>query len=468
MSVAFPWVLWGTIGAVVGVVVAHLLSVTQPRALWLPTSRFVPDRAVRAVSRANTPRDVPLLMVRVLLLLCIGCALAGVTWLGARRESVRTMLAIDGRAIVAGDRVLLVRAITDALQRAARNNAPVRAVLLGDTLVHVSDPALAAATLDSVMRARPGRASSSLGATLLRARRAAPALANGADSVALVVMSLERADVTAAALESIRATWPGRIEFVPVPPRARPDDSASRRDQVLVRASADDVVAAAYQRWPDLAAARTLVVRDSVTDADSVAASSGAAVVVWMSEAIPPQWLRLTDTADATAFAIVAADGALVAPMRRIARAPQASRALVWWPDGSAAATEETLGAGCVRWVGFAPPPGDALLSVEARPVLAALASACGELLSIGTAPALDSAQLRQLAGVGALATRAGLDATSPPPVSPLTRWLLVAALLLLVLETLMRTRADRSHDAVRSAGLHHTARDDGRHGAAA
>lgn len=208
MSVAFPWVLWGTIGAVVGVVVAHLLSVTQPRALWLPTSRFVPDRAVRAVSRANTPRDVPLLMVRVLLLLCIGCALAGVTWLGARRESVRTMLAIDGRAIVAGDRVLLVRAITDALQRAARNNAPVRAVLLGDTLVHVSDPALAAATLDSVMRARPGRASSSLGATLLRARRAAPALANGADSVALVVMSLERADVTAAALSRFAPRGP--------------------------------------------------------------------------------------------------------------------------------------------------------------------------------------------------------------------------------------------------------------------
>ncbi len=439
MSVAVPWVLWGTLAAVGGVVLAHLLSVRQPRALRLPTARFIPDRAVRAVSRASSPRDVLLLLVRVLLLLCIGVALAGVSWTGAR-VPVRTLIAVEGRALSHGDST----ALADVLQRAASEYAPVSAIVVGDTVVDVTDPSRVLALMDSVLRVPRTTAPSTLAATLLRARRAAPRLADGADSVRFVLVSLERADLTTAALDPIRATWPGTIVRRAIPRKTTRQDSTTDPLQIAVRAAGDDVVSAAVAQWPDMASHRTFVIRDSMTPSDSAAAQAGAAIVVWTSDRVPPRWIALSDSVETQVSAVIAGGRALVAPLVRTARAPDNAHALLWWPDGSAAATEEALGRGCVRWVGFAAPNGDALLSADAQVVLSALSRECGTAVGMAAAPALDPALLSRMTGAGALASRASLGVSPPPALSPFTPWLLLAALVLLVVETALRSRRDR------------------------
>ncbi len=437
MSVAFPWVLWATFAAVAGVVAAHLLSVTQPRALQLPTARFVPERAVRAVSRASTPRDVLLLMVRVFALACTGIALAGVS-ADSSRVPVRTIVAVDGGALALGD----TAALHGALQRAAREFAPVGALVLGDTLVNFTDAATSEAVLDSLLRSSRSPGSATLAATLLRALRAAPSVAVGADSVRLVLVSTDRADVTSDALAPIRATWPGRIERITVPLSSDAADSEPDRLSVTVRAADDDVVAASFALWSDFGTHRVLVVRDSLQSADSAAALEGAAIVAWTRNSVPPGWNAIPDSADLPATAVVVAGQALVAPFRLVARAPDSANALIWYPDGSVAATEVPLGRGCVRWIGFDAPAGDALLSVTARALLSTLSSACGSARTAASSLVLDSAVQRQLEGRGALASSASLGAARTSAVSPLTRWLLLSALLLLVLETVLRSRA--------------------------
>lgn len=436
MNVAFPWVLWGTVVAVAGVIAAHLLSVTQPHALRLPTVRFIPVRTIRAVSRASAPRDVMLLLVRVTILTCIGGALAGITW-SAARVPVHTVIAVESGALLFGD----ATALRDALQRAISEYAPVRAIILGDTLVTIADPSRASLTVDSLMRTPRVPAPGTLAATLLRARRAAPLLVEGADSMRLLLISTERVDVTTAALDAIRATWPGSIVRLPIPLQVAMADSVSSRFSVTVRATRDDIVAAAFAQWPELAARQVLVIRDSMTRADSAAAAAGAVIVVWLRRGVPPGWSTIVDSADSRERALIGGGRVVVAPFMRIARAAENATALVWWPDGSAAATEEPLERGCIRWVGIGTPAGDALLSVDARAVLSTLTTECGATFKLATSAALDSAQLRRLAGGDALAVAAALRVSQPNSRSPFTRWLLLAALLLLVVESVLRAR---------------------------
>jgi len=468
MNVAFPWVLWGTLAAVAGVVAAHLLSVTQPRTLRLPTTRFLPERAIRAVSRASSPRDVMLLLVRIAILACVGGALAGITWGGAR-VPVRTLIAVESSALLFGDSI----ALRDALQRATREYAPVRAILLGDTLVTIADPLRAALTIDSLLGTLrvsafaserdpavstlrdpavstprvPAR--STLAATLLRARRAAPRLVAGADSLRLVLIATERADVGTAALDAIRATWPGHIVRLPIGLQVALADSLNSRFRVIVRTTGDDVVAAAFAQWPDLTAQRVLVIRDSITRADSAAAEAGSVLVVWWRRGVPPGRTAVRDTIAARENAVIGSGRAVIAPFARTALAPENAPALLWWPNGTAAATEEPLGRGCIRWVGVATPEGDALLSVDARAVLSTLTQACGAAFNGAASPALDSTRLRRLSGSDAMAAATAFGASLPRALSPFTRWLLLAVLLLLVVEQLLRRRGVRESGAV-------------------
>ncbi len=468
MTVAYPWVLWVTAAAAFAVVAAHLLSVSRPPELAFPTARFAPERTVPAVSRASRPTDLLLMLLRLCAVVCAGIAFAGVT-VDRSPESVLTVIAIDDRVVA--DTAALRSGLAAVARDARRDNTPLVGIVspFGTTSLdrtwNAETSALPIAPVTPAHRSTvPARVdvSVSLSALLLRTRRAAPEFAINADSIRLVVLTATRGALPETrddALSAVRAIWPGRVEPQEVNVASLVRDSTRARDVVTVRAANDDVVRAAFTRWGDLPAASTRVLRDSFGGNDSVAAANGEAVVWWepVGDVRAPAAASSKTTelaaAESAVAAVVANGVALVAPLRRTKLLIEDStqRAIVWWSDGTPAAVEWTVGAGCVRVVGFDPPAGDALLSVSARGVLAALIAECGEGARMLTATGMPSRedsiargqQDSVLAGTGQLATSGDLRASLPEPLSPLTRWLLVLAIALIALEALLaRTRA--------------------------
>jgi hypothetical protein len=106
------------------------------------------------------------------------------------------------------------------------------------------------------------------------------------------------------------------------------------------------------------------------------------------------------------------------------------------WADGTAAATERALGRGCVRDVAVPiARAGDLALRESTRRVVTALASSCGGVVQY--TPAAEST-LAQLRGTGPLVATRALERRTAPP-GHLATWLLVAALVLLLIEPLLR-----------------------------
>lgn len=466
MTVGFPWVLWSTGLVVLGVVAAHLLSVTRPPPLLLPTARFVPDHTVRAVSRATRPTDPWLLLLRVLAILLLGFALSAVRFEGASLP-VGTLLVVDAPPLAADSASwrALVRNVAATVAADASGNAAATLDDVRGEAVRVDAPLLAivahngvhAVDADSdwpsVVDSLPAEhESGTLASLLLRARRSASSLATSPDSVQLIVVSSLLADVDEAALDAVRAGWPGRITLVPfvateslVP--AETVDADEVTGTVEVASEADDIVQAAFAlgTYPLIVGASrggsasmpVRVLRRAVTAEDTSFAESGGVLVLWDSVGFSAPANR----------AVIANGIALVAPLGERALPETDALPVVWWADGRAAVNETVLGAGCVRFVGFAPPPGDLLLGPDARGVLSALAAPCGNRGVVGAPPLLSSSHLEVLVGSGALADREALrvagagDDLAITPVSPLTRPLLLAALLVLLFEAYWRRR---------------------------
>jgi len=252
----------------------------------------------------------------------------------------------------------------------------------------------------------------SLAGALLAARREAAALAVRADSLALVVVSPLRADVTAPALLAARAIWPGRLQLAPV----------------MTTSDAPDAPRAPVSLQTALGAPSA---------DDSAFARRGGTVVVWPDTARQASPGR---AADDSVFAVVARGGALVAPMRRPSTVPEGARPRAWYADGTVAVGETSIGDGCVRWVGFSEPAGDALLTGAARRLRAVLDDPCAP----SDWAALPDSVRVALAGGGPLASRQLLAAGDVETASALAKWLLMAALGLLVIEQVVRARVRR------------------------
>jgi hypothetical protein len=115
---------------------------------------------------------------------------------------------------------------------------------------------------------------------------------------------------------------------------------------------------------------------------------------------------------------------------------PAAGRVIARWVDGTAAATERALGAGCVRDVAIPiARTGDLALRESTRRLVAALASPCG---GDETYTAASDSALVQLRGTGPLVATRALERRTAPR-GHLATWLLAAALVLLLLEPLLR-----------------------------
>ncbi len=408
----------GALG-VAGVVVLHLVARQRPAEYLLPTTRFIPDRRA-LVSRITTqPRDLPLLLLRVLLLASAAAAFARPVLSPSRAPRARVLL-LDRSADVAN--------AADAIARA-------RAVLADGVPTHLvafdSGAALlgdARSALDSLARdtARVMSAGS-LSAALISARRAGASLAGTADSVELVVVSPVAARALDAATDSVRARWPGRIGIVRL--SARTDSAAT---PMLERAvGADDPLVPALAGMRVGIGATAIRLRRTTLDArDSAFVRGGGALVRWDSAG------AMTVRAEALAMG----DDVLVAMLGR--GAPLArGRTIARWLDGAAAAVEEPIGAGCIRTVAVSfPPAGDVPLRPAFQRIVRGVMSRCDAATVFVLA---DEAALGRLRGKGALASTAAMADGDRRP-SPIVPWLLGVALACALAELAVRARWTR------------------------
>lgn len=402
IAVQTPWVLWISGLAALGVVLAHLLSVGRPPELVLPTTRFVPEGPLNAVSHARALRDLLLLCLRLLAVLLAGAAFAGLR-IAPTRAPQATLLVLDlPRSAID------TMAWRDSARAQLETSAPVFAAVTSDGRIIDGDAAALRAFADTVALPVAGADRSSLAGALLVARRAARTVAARADSMSLVVVSSLRDDAATPALREARATWPGRVALARVPVETMPADTSAVTDvrTVVGAAKADD----------------------------SSFARAGGVLVAWPDstrDATP------TRTESDSAFAVIARGIALVTPLHRAAAVPADATPMAWWPDGTAAIGESPLGLGCLRSIGFMAPTGDALLTRSARGVRAVLAAPCGASVP----PVLPDSLRAMLVGDGAMASRSALVDDVERNASTWTRWLLLAAIAALLIEHAVRWR---------------------------
>lgn len=438
--------LWLALGAAAAIALVglHLLAIGRPAPWLLPTARFIPIRAARARRLATRPTDRLLLATRVAAVLLAAIALSHPTRTPARRPVARVIVADlssatrDAREV--RDSVHALAAVGDVV--IAFDSAPSAAVNVSDVTRDSLLDARTAANSSRGARVVPGV----LSAALASARREAPALRERADSLELVIVSPLTARELDAATHAVRGAWGGRARVVRV--AATPTDSTVAT--VAVRGGpADDVLAAVL---PATANARTTrrIVRGGASAADSaMARDSGIVLVDWPANGAPAAWPRRTH-AD-VAGGVTALDGShatFIAPLSRTVTlpSPMPNDALVIarWADGEPAAIEHPLGRGCVREVAVAVPQnGDAALRTPFRAFVTAMTSPCATA-SMG-AP-IDARAVASLAGTGALLATRSL-ATPHAPRDPIARWLLAAALALLLLELPLRSVGRRTAD---------------------
>ncbi|MEP6729577.1 MAG: BatA domain-containing protein [bacterium] len=415
MTFLAPWAFAMAAFAAAGMVVLHLVARQRPAAYTLPTTRFIPDQRTLVSRAATRPRDLLLLLLRVLLLLSAGAAFARPVLAPSRGALARVILLDRSRAVASAPDVI-ARART-----LVRDGIP-STIIAFDSAVSV----IQATALDSLNGSSGSPTIGSISAALIAARRASVVLAERADSVELVLVSPLAASEIDAATPRLRAEWPGAIRVERVALRTE-SSSTWRLEQAL---SADDQLgpAVAGDRV-DANAKITRLVRHEVTADDSAFARSGATVVRWDS----------TSTARAAAEGLALGDDVVVAALgRRVVSGT--GRAIARWADGSVAASEVSLGSGCVRDVGVAiPAAGDIALHPPFQRIVRGLLAPCNRTVAERAA---DSASVALITGTTRNAARADVLRGRNDRPSPLSRWLLALAIAFALTEMLVRAKA--------------------------
>ena len=417
-----PGYLFAALAVAAGLVAAHFIVRRQPRAMVLPTARFVPDAPVLTTGWARIPSDVAVLALRALCALLAGLALAQPFFQPRASGIARVILADHSRAVAdtgeVRDSVAAVRGPDDVV------------------IVYSS----------SAMRG-------SLSAGLVAATRAASRFQDRADSVELVVVSSFAAEELDAATRRVRREWPGRARLVRV---AAAGESLGSRAPALA-AAAGDPLAVALAAARIMTSADVRITRGALTAADSLwAVEQPRRVLVQWPVAAPPTGF-IARAAPHVTGGLATRGSAIVAPFQvRFQHVPAlGSAAIAWWMDGDVAAAESALGASCLRSVAVpVSAAGDFVLRPDFHAVLEDLVQPCGGRPVF--APMTD-ASLAGLAGTGGLAP-SHLFASPRPPSSPVTAWLLAGSVLCALLELLIR--GDRRRGAQSGRLLREAAAD--------
>lgn len=201
MSFLAPGFLVAAVAAACGVIALHFLVTRRPRSVAFPTARFVPDVPIAARSRSIQLSDLLLLIVRVLIIMLAGAALARPVFPPHRERIVR---------VIAAD-------VSGSVASLAETRDSVRALFrAGDALITFDTAARPVATPDSIVIASRAAASGSLSTGLVAALRAGSRVRDGADSVELVIISPFTSAELDRATAAIRKQWPGRARLVHV------------------------------------------------------------------------------------------------------------------------------------------------------------------------------------------------------------------------------------------------------------
>lgn len=408
MSFIAPW--WLGVSALLGagVVALHLLARRRPRLFYFPTARFVPDQPSTAASLAMRPTDLPVLLLRLLLVLLLGAALAQPV---LPRPAHTTSIVLLDRSRLAPQ----LDSVSATLIRAADM------VLAFDSTATRIDPgALGGLDLTG------GRGS--ISAALVAALRAAPQLADDGDSLALTIISPFRAEEFDAATLAVRALWKGGITLLPQGVRR---DTAAYTAVVL---APDDPLSATLSLLNSGGSFPVRLVRSRPSAEDTAWARNGGTLVVWPRVLEGMAWPAGPGD---TIGGVAAGRQAVVAPFAR-AFAPPGGATTAAWSDGADAATTVRLGAGCVRSVAIEiSGSGDLPLRPSFLGLARTLLGPCGG--EVDTTP-VPPATLDSLRGTPGLLVSAAAGAGQERK-TPANRWLLLGAAFIFAVEPWVRRK---------------------------
>lgn len=421
MTFLAPGFFYASLAVAAAIAALHFIVTRQPRAGILPTARFVPDVPATATARAARPSDLPLLLVRMLLVLAAGAGLAKPVIKPSRTAHARVILADVSRAVTD------TGALRDSVRSVYRD---------GDVIVAFDSAAALVGNLDSLAAIDPSNARGNLSAALVAALRGGSLLRERADSVELVVVSPLAADELDAATDSVRSLWPGRGRVV-ISGRASAT-RAETAERLSLRAASGDPLAITVARLSS--APGGTIVRDASASRD------GSTIIDWPATARPAR--AVGRAGRDTIGGIIGNDAIVISAFERRWTYPPDSlhgaAVVARWIDGEAAAIEWLSETGCSRSVGIpVNQAGDLVIRDDFSRLVAELSQPC-----VGSREFVPPEQnrLEMIQGKGSLAPRAAFEPRGDVR-SWLAPWLLGVALLLAVGEMLLRRR--RSDTAI-------------------
>ena len=423
MTFLAPGYLLAAVAVAAIIAALHFIVVRQPRSTMLPTARFVPDTRATTVAPAHRPSDLPLMLLRMLIVLAAGAGLA--------------------KPVLSPSRAAIARVILVDVSRSARDSLAtrdsVRSVYRdGDAIVLFDSSARTGTVgaIDSIGVLRPSARRGNLSTGLIAALRAGSALRERADSLELVIVSPFAREELDAATDSIRALWRGRARLV----RIGSTGATERAANLQSNAVDDDplaITSALARPSGDASAmidrAGSLTTRPAASDV----------LISWPS-AGRPRFAVPRSTRD-TAGGVEAADAAVVAAFDRQWTYPVDSlrrgEVIARWVDGEPAAVEMPDGTGCIRSAAVpVTAVGDLAIRREFIRFVAALSRPCAAVTAL---PAADPAVVVKLAGKGGLAPRTAFQPVTDIR-SMLSPWLFALAIAAAIAELIVRRQFRR------------------------
>nr|WP_240979053.1 BatA domain-containing protein [Longimicrobium terrae] len=454
MTLAAPGFLLAGLLATLVPLALHLIRRRPPMRAALPTARFLSEDPRNAI-RVSRPTDVPLLLLRMLLLALLGAALARPSWIPAREGTANVVLLDRGAASAAE----WPRAVATARQAViGPDGEPVGELLLFDTAaVHVPRAELTMAYFAKLASDGPGRGRSELAAGL----RAVPLAARdlrGADSVAVRVISAFPQSGWSAGLAPLRrAAWPGSLELVPLRmgmDSASSDTAGTPRSAAVIATEGGRYAAAAlgalgYAARTIAPAASASIPEDVIIVLDGSPAglmdrARAGATVVFAAGAVDGNrdlpWTGSAASASGGGTMWFGPELRIGGAAGRAGGAPASDAHVVAaWDDGRPAAAARKIGRGCVVVAGTALEGGELPFQAEYPAMLGRLARGCEDAAATAERP-LDSGALSLLRGTGARTIAANRLGAAGGGFA-FGRWLLAAAILAALLETLLAYR---------------------------
>ncbi|MEO8577892.1 MAG: BatA domain-containing protein [Gemmatimonadales bacterium] len=429
MTFLAPEVFLAALAVAAGVVALHFIVTRQPRAGVLPTARFIPNLPATATATAKRPSDLLLMILRVLLVLAVGAALARPVLKPSRGAAARVILVDVSRA----SRGAL--GLRDSVKNVYRDQD---ALVLFDSASRI----IVAGAGDSISTLSASSREGNISGALIAAMRAASGIRDRADSLELVIVSTFASEEIDAATDSVRRLWPGKARLVRVVSSA---DSIARSVVPLeLRATVGDPLQVSVSLARPISKAGALIVRDPPSAIDlQMVSAEGRVLVEWLAAGRPRGTLP---RAKVDTIGGVIADTALViAPFERkwkfASDSLRVAHVIARWVDGEPAAIEWTSGEGCIRSVAIPViAAGDLVIRSDFVRFVAAITGDC----SGRTFEPMTPAAIATLTGTGGMASREAFRPRTDVR-STLAPWLLGLAIALALAELLVRRRSSSS-----------------------